>query len=129
MSRPLLCSAFVFAGLFLLPASRALAQANPVPSPSPAPQNAAPAGAQQDAHVPAPATSPATSPASAASAPSANARLLLANADKLVDLAQQLKSEMDKTNQYVFSLNTVRRAEDVEKLAKELQKQLQHVKK
>ncbi len=54
---------------------------------------------------------------------------MLANADKLVELAQQLKTEVDKTNQFTLSINTLRRAEDVEKLAKDLQKQLQHSKK
>ncbi len=78
--------------------------------------------------------SPATPPTATAPAlPAANAnpqsQLMLANADKLVDLAQQLKTEVDKTNQFTLSLNTLRRAEDVEKLAKDLQKQLQRGKK
>jgi type VI protein secretion system component VasF len=130
-------STSMIAGLLLLASADAVAQSNPVPSPSAAaePQNAAPAGVAKDANpsaTPAPAVSaPGTSAVapSAVSASSASDQLLVANADKLVALAQQLKSEMDKTNQYVFSLNTVRRAGDIEKLAKELQKQLEHAKK
>jgi predicted phage gp36 major capsid-like protein len=119
-------------GSLLLAAAIAVAQNTPAPSSSPAAvsQNGASAAAGHDA-------SPSATPAAAARVasatplppPSASSRLLLANADRLVDLAQQLKAEMDKTNQYVLSLNTIRRAEDVEKLAKELQKQLQHAKK
>jgi len=75
-----------------------------------------------------PAAAPATADPSAAKI-SPQSQLLLADADKLVDLAQQLKSEVDKTNQYTLSLNTLRRAEAVEKLAKDLQKQLQRSKK
>lgn len=123
---------FVLTGLLLLASAGAAAQAaNPSPaSVSPA---AAPAAAQQVAPssaAPEPgATPPATNAASALSASSATSQLLLADADKLVNLAQELKSEFGKTNQYVLSLNTIRRAEDVEKLAKELQKELQHAKK
>ena len=43
--------------------------------------------------------------------------------------SRQLKSEVDRTNEYPLSLNTLRRAEEVEKLPKDLQKQLQHSKK
>jgi hypothetical protein len=50
---------------------------------------------------------------------------LLDQADQLLDLAQKLKADVDKTNQYTLSLNTLRRAEDIEKLAKTLQKQIQ----
>ncbi|MGA7521962.1 MAG: hypothetical protein WBW84_05740 [Acidobacteriaceae bacterium] len=50
---------------------------------------------------------------------------LLDEADQLVALAQKLKTDVDKTNQDTLSLNTLRRADDVEKLAKDLQKQVE----
>lgn len=49
---------------------------------------------------------------------------LLDQADQLLALAQKLQMEVSKTNQYTLSLNTLRRAGDIEKLAKELQKQI-----
>ena len=55
---------------------------------------------------------------------SARQQQLLDNADQLVALAQQLKVEVGKGNEYTLSLNAVRRAEDIEKLARNLQKQL-----
>lgn len=64
-------------------------------------------------------------PVSAAPLPPQQQRLL-DQADQLLVLAQQLKAEVDKTDQYTLSLNTLRRADDIEKLAKNLQKQLQH---
>ena len=137
MSRLRLCMAPVFAGLLAVTCPPVAAQANRASSPSPdtTSQTAARAGVQMDAPLPATpgqsAASPATSPTSSGSAAKANARfqLALANADRLIDLAQQLKTEMDKTNQYMVSLNSIRRAQDIEKVAKELQKQLQQAKK
>jgi hypothetical protein len=124
----------VFAGLFILAWSGAAAQTNPTSSPSlaTASQSAAQTGVQVDGPTPSrTAASPATNATLPGSSSKVNPRvqLVLANADKLVDLAQQLKSEMDKTNQYMLSLNSIHRAQDVEKLAKELQKQLQQAKK
>jgi hypothetical protein len=102
-----------------------MAAAQNLPAPSQAP---AAATAGHDSHPPA---TPATAPAPALPAVNANpqSQLMLANADKLVELAQQLKTEVDKSNQFTLSLNALRRAQDVEKLAKDLQKQLQHSKK
>ncbi|MGH9607627.1 MAG: hypothetical protein ACRD3N_18205 [Terracidiphilus sp.] len=112
--------------------ARPMGQTAPTPSPSPSPSalppNGAPAGPRQDAHPPPPASALALNAASDLSASSANPPLLLADADKLVDLAQQMKTAMDKSDQYVLSLDTVRHAEDVENLARELQKQLRQSK-
>lgn len=75
------------------------------------------------------AAAPAPETKNEAGVPGAHARLspqqqrLLADADQLLTLAQQLKGEVDKTDQYTLSLTTVRRAEDIEKLAGNLQKQ------
>ena len=52
-------------------------------------------------------------------------KVLLEQADQLVALAQQLKTEVDKSNQYTLSLNSLRRTDDIEKLAKSLQKQIE----
>lgn len=49
---------------------------------------------------------------------------LVDEADQLLNLAQRLKTEVDKTNQYTLSLSTLRRADDIEKLAKTLQKEM-----
>jgi predicted phage gp36 major capsid-like protein len=124
MTRFRFFAGILFAGSLLPASAHAAPQTSPAAAPS---QSGSTAGAQQDARPSATApAAPAQNTPAQASPASASARLLMANADKLVDLAQQLKTEMDKTNQYVFSLNTIRRAQDVEKLAKELQKQLQH---
>lgn len=70
-----------------------------------------------------PAAATARSAASQAKTPS-----LQGGADKLVDLAQQLKTEVDKSNGNTLSLNMLRRAGEIEKLAKDLEKQLQSAK-
>jgi len=56
---------------------------------------------------------------------SAEQQRLLDEADQLLDLAQKLKTEVDKTNQYTLSVKTLRRADDIEKLAKTLEKQVE----
>jgi hypothetical protein len=38
--------------------------------------------------------------------------------DKLLDLATQLKQYVDKSNENVLSLNVMKKAEEIEKLAK-----------
>ena len=45
---------------------------------------------------------------------------LLADADHLVTLAQQLKGEVDKTNEYTLSLKAIKRAEEIQSSAKAL---------
>ena len=72
---------------------------------------------------------PSTTPATAGSTASpAKTSPLQDGADKLVDLAQQLKSEIDKSNENTLSLNMLRRAGEIEKLAKNLEKQLRSAK-
>jgi hypothetical protein len=108
------------------------AQSSPNPSSSSAAgsQNATPAGVQQDARSSAPAAAvPTANATSSRPALNAHAQRILSDTDKLVDLVQQLQTEMEKTNQDVLSLGTIHRAEDIEKLAKELEKQLEHARK
>ena len=130
-----LYSSLAFTGLLLLISVNGLAQTSPASSSATATrsQNAASAGAPQNANPTASSAPAAAVPASssASSFPSLNAHTqrILVDTDKLVDLVQQLKTEMDKTNQDVLSLNTIHRAEDIEKLAKELEKQLEHARK
>lgn len=91
------------------------------------PASTAPAELQTESaatHSPTADSSQAAAPAVPPSSLSPQQQRLLDQTDQLVTLAQQLKSEVDKTNQYTLSLNTLRRAEDIEKLAKNLQKQI-----
>jgi len=81
--------------------------------------SAKPAAAQQPS---------ASTPVSAAAVPaslSPQQQRLLDEADQLLTLAQELKTEVGKTDQYTLSLNTLRRAGDIEKLAKTLEKEVQ----
>lgn len=102
--------------LLLAACGMAVAQTPPAPAHAPAQQRSA-------------AAQPAVNAASDAPAPSASLtpqqQRLIDEADQLVALAQQLSTEVDKTNQYTLSLNTLRRADDIEKLAKTLQKQIE----
>lgn len=93
-----------------------------------APASTAPATLQNEsaeAHSPTADSRQTAAPAVPPSSLSPQQQRLLDQTDQLVVLAQQLKSEVDKTNRYTLSLNTLRRAEDIEKLAKNLQKQVQ----
>lgn len=45
---------------------------------------------------------------------------MASDADKLVQLAQQLKVSVDKTNKDVLSIDVIREAERIEKLAREV---------
>ncbi len=40
--------------------------------------------------------------------------------DKLLSLATELKTQVDKTNEHVLSLEVVRKAEEIEKLARKI---------
>jgi hypothetical protein len=92
----------------------------------------APASSQTPARAPQANAAPLAKANTAKTAASASAMALapqqrmLDEADQLLDLAQKLKAEVDKTNQYTLSVKTVRHAQDIEKLAKNLQKQVQH---
>ncbi|ADW68730.1 hypothetical protein [Granulicella tundricola] len=45
---------------------------------------------------------------------------LVADTDKLVALVTQLKTDVDKTDKYMLSLDVVRRSEEIEKLARSI---------
>ena len=128
-------STLMCAGMLWLVSANGLAQTNPAPTTSAASgsQNAAPANARQNAN-PTASTSPVTAVSTSSSAPSlpslnAHTQRILVDTDKLVDLVQRLNTELQKTNQDVLSLSTIHQAEDIEKLAKELEKQLGHARK
>ena len=78
------------------------------------------AGGTQDS---APSASPAAVPQASEQAkePQADAR---ADAEQLFQLASELKAAVDKSNENVLSLQVVRRAEAVEKLAHELRQKI-----
>jgi hypothetical protein len=48
------------------------------------------------------------------------------DAAELVELAQQLRSDLEKNSRYVFSLADHRKAEDIEKLAHRIRTRMQH---
>jgi hypothetical protein len=48
----------------------------------------------------------------------------LKDADELISLAQQLKSELQKSGDYVVPLSTVKKTEDIEKMAKRIRGRL-----
>jgi hypothetical protein len=92
---------------------------------TPSHQQQAPAAAQNAA------TQSAASPSKVAPVPAAvlspedrHLADLLAEADHLVDLAQQLKGEIDKTNEYTLSLKAIKRAEEIQSSAKTLSQRL-----
>ncbi|HEY1808726.1 MAG TPA: hypothetical protein VGG42_09190 [Acidobacteriaceae bacterium] len=93
---------------------------------SPAAATPAPVAQQPAAAHPAAAdANDASVSAVPAAALSPQQQRLLDQADQLVALAQQLRAEVNKTTQYTLSLNTLRRADDIEKLAKTLQKHIE----
>lgn len=48
----------------------------------------------------------------------------LKDAGDLINLAQQLKAELEKSGNYVVPLSTVKKTEDIEKLAKRIRSRL-----
>jgi hypothetical protein len=48
----------------------------------------------------------------------------LADARKLVELSESLKAELEKNDRYVLSLASLKKAEDIEKLAKGIRNRL-----
>jgi hypothetical protein len=107
------------ASLFLCGVARAQSTAT-------SPRDAGPAAAATRQQPPA--RTPVAAKADS-SASSAKAFPFQDDADQLVNLAQQLKTEIDETNEYTLSLKTLRRAEEIEKVAKNLEKKLQSKKK
>ena len=47
-------------------------------------------------------------------------RKLVADTEKLLALATQLKTDVDKTDKYMLSLEVIKRSEEIEKLAREI---------
>jgi hypothetical protein len=48
------------------------------------------------------------------------------DAAKLADLADELKQTIEKEDRFVFSLNTVKMTEDIEKLARKIRTRMRH---
>lgn len=113
-SRGLPVLLLAFCGMAAAQTSPSATQAHASPQPT-STAHAADAGPGKTAVVAVP--TPALSP---------QQQRLLDGADQLLDLAQKLKAEVDKTDQYTLSLNTLRRANDIGKLAKSLEKQIEH---
>ncbi len=51
-------------------------------------------------------------------------KTLVADTDKLLALAQQLKADVDKSNKDTLSLDVVKRAEQIEKLARSVKEKM-----
>src|SRR5215469_589435 len=50
----------------------------------------------------------------------------LKDAAKLADLADELKQTLEKEDRFVFSLNTMKKAEEIEKLAHKIRSRMRH---
>jgi hypothetical protein len=50
----------------------------------------------------------------------------LKDAAKLADLADELKQAMEKEDRFVFSINTMKKAEEIEKLAHRIRSRMRH---
>jgi hypothetical protein len=50
----------------------------------------------------------------------------LKDAARLADLADELKQAMEKEDRFVFSLNTMKKAEEIEKLAHKIRSRMRH---
>ena len=50
----------------------------------------------------------------------------LKDAAQLVELAEQLKEELEKNDRYVLSLSTLKKTDDIEKLVHRLRSRLRH---
>ena len=50
----------------------------------------------------------------------------LKDASDLIDLAQQLKLDLEKNDRYVVSMATIKKTDDIEKLAKRIRGRLRH---
>jgi hypothetical protein len=48
------------------------------------------------------------------------------DAEELVELAQQLRGDLEKNSRYVFSLADHKKAEDIERLAHRIRTRMQH---
>jgi hypothetical protein len=50
----------------------------------------------------------------------------LRDAAELADLAEQLKIDLEKNDRYVVSMGTIKKTDDIEKLAKRIRSRLRH---
>jgi hypothetical protein len=50
----------------------------------------------------------------------------LKDASALIDLAEQLKADLEKNDRYVLSISTLKKTEEIEKLAKRIRSRLHH---
>jgi hypothetical protein len=50
----------------------------------------------------------------------------LKDAAQLADLAEQLKVELEKNDRYILSLSTIKKTDDIEKLARKIRTRLRH---
>jgi hypothetical protein len=50
----------------------------------------------------------------------------LKDAAQLVDLAQQLQQDIEKNDTFVFSISTLKKTDDIEKLVKKIRGRLRH---
>jgi hypothetical protein len=50
----------------------------------------------------------------------------LKDAAKLVDLAEELKEDLEKNDQYVLSMSTLKKTDDIEKLVKRIRSRMRH---
>jgi hypothetical protein len=50
----------------------------------------------------------------------------LKDAAQLADLAEQLKQDLEKNDRYVFSISTLKKTDDIEKLVKKIRSRLRH---
>lgn len=80
--------------------------------------------AQHQSAAPPAQTAPAKSAAPALTPDQRHLADLLADADHLIALAQQLKGEVDKTNEYTLSLKAIKRAEEIQSSAKALSQRI-----
>jgi hypothetical protein len=48
------------------------------------------------------------------------------DAARLVDLAEELQQDIEKNDRYVFSLSTLKKTDDIEKLVKKIRSRIRH---
>ena len=123
--RRILCSAVVMMLFLGAGAVTCVGQAisgqmpQPMPQSHPGPPSGKIPGADDDTGV-----SPAVQAHQAKMRNSDRQKQLVQDTDKLLQLATQLKTEVDKTNQDVLSVEVIKKAEEIEKLAKSVKNQM-----
>ena len=91
----------------------------PMPQTHPAPPTGVIPGADNDTGI-----SPAMQAQQAKIRNKDRQKQLVQDTDKLLQLATQLKAEVDKTNQNILSVDVMRKADEIEKLAKSVKNQM-----